>query len=132
MEKLEKIVNLKKILNIEDIVICDSNIFVQSGDRKHGYNIGDLLNMPYLSGDWNERFWINNNIKNNDTIYKETIINLYCENRNSDELVPNIPRIIDATNKFTEKYKDHFFFNKIFLILLKTQMFCVFIFEVET
>jgi len=122
-EEIIGINELKKELTINDIIICDANILVECGDRKHGYNIGDILNMPYLSGQWEEKKWINVKIYSKDEIYKDTIMNFYCKSRVPDEIVPNIPRIIRSVDEFTEKYKNNFI--DIYNIVQNPNCMCV-------
>jgi hypothetical protein len=122
-KELAENVELKKELSINDVIICDANIIVECGDRKHGYNMGDILNMPYLSGQWEEHNWINSKIYSKDEIYKDTIINLYCKDRIQDKIVPNIPRIIRSVDEFTEKYKSNFI--NIYNIVQNPNCMCV-------
>jgi hypothetical protein len=108
--------NLKKNINLEDIVLCDSKIYAywynpelkKTVKNSSCYNVGDILNMPHLSGVWPEKIYLSKKIKTDDIIYDETIINLYEKNKPDDEIVPNIPRIINSVNEFTEKYKQHY------------------------
>jgi hypothetical protein len=69
-----------------------------------GYNIGDLLNLPSLSGYWKanphnsieelERMYVVGNS------YPQSILNYYIVARPHDESVPNIYRVIGAVNKY--------------------------------
>lgn len=69
-----------------------------------GYNIGDLLNLPSLSGYWNanphnsheelERLYTVGHL------YPKSILSYYIEARPPHEPVPNLNRVIGAVNKF--------------------------------
>ena len=90
-------------ISIDDIEIYGKNI--EEDTRKAGYNIGDLLNMPYLCGKWNqcphkddfELLRLNLAGQN----YNNSILHYYCKNRDNWEPVPSIPRLISATNEYT-------------------------------
>lgn len=118
----------------------DIEIYGNTPDKikfKLGYNIGDLLNMPHLRADSNnleniwKYSWTGPNTKKEDlnivsnilvnppildltyeigNIYKDSIISNYIKNRDINEPVPNIKRIIDSVNLFNEcnshKYKE--------------------------
>jgi hypothetical protein len=101
-----------KQLVYEDIQIHEKPI--EEDTRQAGYNIGDLLNMPYL-----DNTWISNPHYNNDGLnrmnlignaYKGSILNYYCEHRTIDDPVPNINLIVESVAYYNEmnkhKYED--------------------------
>jgi hypothetical protein len=99
----------RSFLSEENVNIND--IYVPEDSRNAGYNIGDLLNMPYLRGLWpntphlNEHELYRMNLLG--TYYNESILQYYCKGRkNNEEKVPNIPLIIDSTKTFLEKNID--------------------------
>lgn len=113
---------MKKMITIEDIY--KDNIVISEDTRQAGYNLGDLLNMPYLNEQWN-----NNPHHNNDALermnllskyYKNSILEYYCKDRTENECVPNIVRIVDSVNKFNEHFN-----NPIFDIITKQTTLCV-------
>lgn len=94
---------LLKQINKEDIKIYD----LSSNFGDTGYNIGDLLNMPYIFESWGQNYYhADKNIyenaiktaKNN----PETILNTYYTSRPETENIPNIDRILDSTNIFLQ------------------------------
>ena len=107
IERNTNMSELKRNLVFEDIVIYDKEIEFSKDDRKAGYNIGNLLNMPYLSGQWNQ-------CPHNDEVAlkrmnlvadlcKDSILYYYCLDRPENEKVPYVPRIVDSV----KKYLDH-------------------------
>jgi hypothetical protein len=73
---------------------------------KAGYNIGDLLNIPSLSGFWDalphnsqeelERMYMVGNA------YVDSILYYYIELRPHDEIIPYLYRVQGATDKFIQ------------------------------
>ena len=69
-----------------------------------GYNIGDLLNLPSLSGYWNAT--PHNSIEELERMYivghsyPQSVLHYYIEARPTDEPVPNLYRVIGAVNKY--------------------------------
>jgi hypothetical protein len=119
------LIGLKRELLIEDIIIYDKNHDLD--ETKQGYNIGDLLNMPYLSENWKQTPHKDLNYLKRmlliASLYENSILNNYCENRPLNEPVPNIPRIIDSVNKFTNKNKNNY--ENLFLFVQKPDCLCV-------
>jgi hypothetical protein len=73
-----------------------------------GYNLGDLLNMPYLSDTWNSSPHAGKGLLNRMEMigktHKDSILYYYCLSRKElDENIPNINRIRDAV----EEYKNN-------------------------
>jgi hypothetical protein len=72
--------------------------------RQAGYNIGDLLNMPYLSHQWPQS-------KGSPLMYEvgrvcpNSILNIYCHDKPPEELVPNLPRLIRSVETYMKRYK---------------------------
>jgi hypothetical protein len=68
-----------------------------------GYNIGDLLNMPFIMGEWNQN--PHNNQRNLTSAlfvaYKrpDSIVGMYFENRPSDEKIPNTARLRSVVHR---------------------------------
>jgi hypothetical protein len=101
--------------------------YVKDDIENRGYNIGDLLNMPYLWGLWQsnphhdqqklDRYY---NIAKN---YKDSILSFYQEGRCDDEQIPNIPRIISAVNKYTNINKEKY--NDLLNTVQKNDVLCV-------
>jgi len=87
---------------IEDII--KDNVIISEDTRCAGYNLGDLLNMPHLNGDWNSSPHHDNAILDRMNLlskyYKNSILQYYCEDRNENEYVPNINKIVNCVNKF--------------------------------
>jgi len=98
---------LKTELQDNDIEVYGH--FVEEDQRNAGYNIGDLLNIPYLGGWWNanphhtigdlKRMYIIGNA------YPKSILSFYIEHRPYDEIVPYIPRIHGALLKYEEIHR---------------------------
>lgn len=126
--------NLKQSIDLSDIQIYGKNT-VFKGDNKElcvlvkqqGYNMGDLLNMPYLSGQWPqtphglynylERMYIVSNSFDN------SIVNLYCKHRPDNELVPCIPRLISSVNEYIEQHAE--LYKDIFSLVKQPDCLCV-------
>lgn len=93
---------MKRQINLQDIVITDK--IIKDDHRNAGYNIGDLLNMPYLHNIWNNCPHADNNILERAILlskhYPDSILNYYYSSRNNEESIPNINRIINSVEKF--------------------------------
>jgi hypothetical protein len=97
-------------LRFEDIQVYGKECLQDT--RKAGYNIGDLLNMPFLGG------WCNGSPHNNDndlqrmnmigTVYTGSILHYYIQDRPLHETIPNIPRLIKSVEMYEEKHKQTF------------------------
>ena len=77
-------------------------------EDKHIYNIGDLLNMPHFSHNWNNNPHDDKNIYNKfiktAEYYKGSVLNIYKttrENENNLESIPNINRLRLSVDKFS-------------------------------
>ena len=97
---------MKRRIDYYDINIY-GNPEIKEDPIHAGYNLGDLLNMPYLYGVWEqnphggkERLERMNIIGN---AYPESILSNYISERPEEEVVPNIERIVNATNKYIYK-----------------------------
>ncbi len=101
-----------KQLVYEDVKLYEKEI--EEDTRKAGYNIGDLLNMPFL-----DNTWISNPHQDKDLLnrmnligenYKGSILNYYCEHRMPTDPVPNINLIVESVAYYNEmnkhKYED--------------------------
>ena len=104
-------------LDFEDIKVYGKKCAEDKRDA--GYNIGDLLNMPFLGGWWKasphngeEELERMNLIGN---LYEGSILNHYVKNRPPNEIVPNIPRILQSVDKYEEQNKHSFLtiYNKV-------------------
>jgi hypothetical protein len=88
----------------EDIEIYGINI--PEDTRAAGYNIGDLLNMPHLADYWDAQPHHTTEALDRMNLIGEkyigSILHYYIESRPSSEIVPNIPRIMEALSKYTE------------------------------
>jgi hypothetical protein len=96
---------MKRNINYYDIKIY-GNPEIKEDPINAGYNLGDLLNMPFLYGVWEqnphgseERLCRMNIIGKN---YPDSILSNYISDRPEEEPVPNIERIINATEKYIE------------------------------
>jgi hypothetical protein len=69
-----------------------------------GYNIGDLLNLPSISGFWKAN--PHNSVEELERLYvvghsyPQSIVHYYIEARPADEPVPNLYRVIGAVKKY--------------------------------
>ena len=91
---------LKKTILLEDIKIYD----LENKFGVTGYNIADLLNMPYYWAGWNQ------NPHNDMNYYKialdtaknnpETILGKYYSLRTDDEVIPNLKRVSDTVDEY--------------------------------
>lgn len=91
-------------ITLEDIHIYD--IDIKYGTT--GYNIADLLNMPYYWAGWPQNPHLNeiylNVAKNTAMNNTTTILGKYYLSRNDDnEKIPNLPRLIDVIDKYIEE-----------------------------
>jgi len=96
---------MKRNLNYYDIEIY-GNRTITEDPINAGYNLGDLLNMPFLYGVWEqnphggkERLDRMNIIGK---AYPGSILSNYIQERPYLEPVPNIERIVNATEKYIE------------------------------
>ena len=78
-----------------DVVIYDKHI--DADVRAAGYNIGDLLNMPYLAGQWEQCPHASQEMLDRMNLvgaaYENSILRKYTTQRNAGEKVPDIERI---------------------------------------
>lgn len=91
-----------KKIEEQDIQIYGKSLI--NDETGAGYNIGDLLNLPSLSGYWKanphnspeelERLYLVGNA------YPQSILSYYIEARPAYEPVPNLYRVIGAVNKY--------------------------------
>ena len=102
---------------LKQVVYEDINIYektIVEDTRRAGYNIGDLLNMPFLDNTWNRNPHNDNEILKRMNLigdnYKGSILNYYCEHRTVDDPVPNINLIVESVAYYNEmnkhKYED--------------------------
>lgn len=116
---------MKRNINYYDIQIY-GNPEIKEDPIYAGYNLGDLLNMPFLYGVWEqnphggkERLDRMNIIGNN---YPNSILSHYISGRPEEEAVPNIQRIINATEKYIQENKK---LNEIFQKVRESTCICV-------
>lgn len=119
---------MKRNINYYDIKIY-GNPEIKEDPINAGYNLGDLLNMPFLYGIWEqnphgseERLCRMNIIGKN---YPYSILSNYITERPETEVVPNIERIIDATEKYVEKNRENENLNNILNIIEDPNCLCV-------
>jgi hypothetical protein len=99
-----EIAGLRRRVEEADLVMHDAHLD-GSDARNAGYNLGDLLNMPYLQGAWRrsphhspftlERM---NRIASR---CPSSILAIYCRDRPADEPVPCIPRLRAAVMEYS-------------------------------
>ena len=84
---------IKRNININDITIYD----IDDKFGVSGYNIGDLLNMPYYFAGWNQNPHDHDNYLNiaieTANNNPSTILGIYYKNRPLDEKIPNLNRL---------------------------------------
>lgn len=101
--------------------------FFENDTKNAGYNIGDLLNMPYLGGWWKSNPHHNNELLNRMNIvgenYKNSILNYYVNMRNKDENVPNVANIKKSIEEYL--FKNISKFNDIKYHLHSPDTLCV-------
>jgi hypothetical protein len=99
-----RIPGLHRRVDEVDLVIHDEHLD-GSDARNAGYNLGDLLNMPYLQGAWRRS-------PHNDpaglermcriaSMCPSSILAIYCRDRPADEPVPCIPRLRAAVMEYS-------------------------------
>jgi hypothetical protein len=95
--------DLKQILTINDIRIFD----IDKKFGESGYNISDLLNMPFYWAGWkqnphcgDEQYF--NIAKNTALNNPETILGRYYSTRTEDEKIPNLLRLYNTIDKFID------------------------------
>jgi len=102
-----------RVITRKDISILNQKVPGDSLDA--GYNVGDLLNMPALSGVWEQT-------PHKDEItlyrmhliacfYKNSVLDRYCRSRNhSDpkEIIPNVDRIRVSLSEYTRENQYNF------------------------
>ena len=120
---------LKRNLIFEDIIIYDKEIEFSKDERKAGYNIGNLLNMPYLSGQWKQCPHNDNGALERMNlvadICKDSILSFYCRGRPVDEKVPFVPRIIDSVHEYIEKNRNLLETNEVYQTVQNPNCLCV-------
>jgi hypothetical protein len=98
-------VKLLRHVSDQDIKIHDLDVKF-TDKRQAGYNLGDLLNMPYLSDVWGET-------TGRETMYsvahtcKGSILNMYCRGKPKNETVPNIPRLVNSVQQYMKENQHH-------------------------
>jgi hypothetical protein len=102
---------MKRFITLEDINIYNENDLKKK--HRHGYNIGDLLNMPNLSDSWkdtphqDETILRTMNLVGNTT--KSSILSFYCNNRKSSDSIPDVELIKKSVIQFTDNNKHLYF-----------------------
>ena len=121
--------SLKRNLTFEDIIIYDKEIEFSNDERRAGYNIGNLLNMPYLSGQWKQCPHVDEGSLQRMNVVadicKDSILHFYCQERPSDEKVPYIPRVIDSVEKYIEKNRSVLESNDVFQMIQNPNCLCI-------
>lgn len=93
---------------------------------KAGYNIGDLLNMPFLSGSWSQQLYIDKVLERAYLIakhYPDSILSIYFHDRPESEVIPNIPRIVESVKKYKDKNQPSI--QKIYTLIQSPECLCV-------
>lgn len=96
-------------VNSSQLCFFENRFDLRSDDRQAGYNIGDLLNIPFL-----EDVWEQNPIHHNNACLERmillarlcphTILFHYTATRPEDEPVPNLHRIRQAVDKYFDQH----------------------------
>lgn len=103
----EKQPHLKLLREVreEDIVFYESRFDFQHDVSNVGYNIGDLLNIPYLAERWGQNPY-HEGQNELDRMYiiaricKGSILDRYVSSRPTWEPIPNVQRICDCTDQY--------------------------------
>lgn len=95
---------------IQDNLKLIKDVIINEDTRQAGYNMGDLLNIPYLSNQWDENchkglshHTYNELFRMNllGNFYKKSILYYYTNSRkDNNEVVPNIKLINESVNTF--------------------------------
>jgi hypothetical protein len=116
--------NLLKIINKNNIVIYDK---IENQINNTGYNLGDLLNCPYYLDAWSQNPHASNYMltmmNTKSQLYTNSILNNYCNNRPSNENVPNIERLNNSILKYINN--NNFFINNIYNFVQQSDILCV-------
>lgn len=116
-----------ELYNIDNYVVEIYGKKFSNDEKNSGYNIGDLLNMPYLGGWWNSNPHHSNELLNRMNIvgenYKGSILSFYVNSRNNQDKVPNVNGIKKSIEKFMIKNMD--IFEKIKYSLHSPDTLCV-------
>lgn len=115
---------LTNLLQESDIQIFGHDI--PEDTVKAGYNIGDLLNMPFLTGSWSQRLFKHKVLGRAHLIaneYPDSILAIYYSERPEPESIPNIPRIVGSVKKYLDK--NQLSFQKIYTLVQSPQCLCV-------
>jgi hypothetical protein len=119
-ERLLNIPFLKHRIKKKDIIIYDKK--TKSDTRNAGYNLGDLLNIPALSGGWSYTTHMGKNRMNLlGKVYNDSILSYYCENRQDTDLVPDIDLINKSVLNFIANNEETY---KSILELVKDNSIC--------
>ena len=116
--------SLKKILLESDVYIYGHHI--PQDPISGGYNIGDLLNMPFLGGSWSQQLFTDKVLERTYLIadeYPDSILSIYCRSRPKSESVPNIPRIVESVKKYRDMNLASF--KKIDTLVQSPECLCV-------
>lgn len=103
MQKLGLLRNVNK----QDIRFFESKYDFTKDTRGAGYNIGDLLNIPYLNDTWSSDL----NVYSFDRLStiahmcQGSILHKYMTSRSVGEPIPNIHRIRDSTDQYIQENK---------------------------
>jgi hypothetical protein len=71
---------------------------LEGEQRRLGYNIGDLLNMPCFTDTLSET----TGCEEASHVFTGSIVDLYCRQKPPEEYVPNIQRICDSTQNYLD------------------------------
>lgn len=96
-----------ELYNIDDYEVEIYGKVFSNDTNNNGYNIGDLLNMPYLGGWWKSKPHHNDELLNRMNIvgqnYKDSILSFYVNSRNNQDNVPNVNQIKKSIEIFILK-----------------------------
>lgn len=101
---------MKLLQKLEDKDIIIHGTHSEKDPRGAGYNIGDMLNMPHMTGNWRARPHNNPGVLERMNVvgknYDKSILHYYTHSRPYDERVPNPERILDSLKIYYNENKD--------------------------
>jgi len=116
-----KNVKLLRRVSDKEIKIYDTD-FTFTDPRQAGYNIGDLLNMPYLCDIWPTTTGTQT-MYDVSQVCRNSVLDIYCHTKPKQEIVPNIPRIIGSVQTYLKKNQKNL--SNILKLVRKKKCLCV-------